>query len=86
MLALSPTTQLITHYRSHLRQQGSLSIWQVKEQPTGKRIRVGGMVVVRQRTATANGILFMSLEDEPGLLDLVVKLDVYAQFREVLRE
>lgn len=43
------------------------------------------MVVVRQRPATAHGILFMSLEDTSGLLDLVVKPDVYTRLREVLR-
>ena len=48
-------------------------------------MRVAGFVVVRQRPATAKGILFMSLEDESGLLDLVVKPDIYARLREVIR-
>ena len=42
-------------------------------------------MAVRQRPATAKGIVFISLEDESGLLDLVVKPEVWARLREVLR-
>ena len=46
---------------------------------------MAGMVVVRQRPQTAKGIMFISLEDEGGLLDLVVKPDVYPQVRPILQ-
>ena len=76
---------MMVHYRPQLRAAGVLSGWQVKQMPAGRRVRSAGFVVVRQRPATAKGILFMSLEDESGLLDLVVKPPVYARLREVLR-
>ncbi len=85
LLGLSPAGQVMHHYRQALRKQGILSTWQVKEAYAGQRLRVAGMVVVKQRPATARGILFCSLEDEAGLLDLVVKPETYTQYREVLR-
>lgn len=42
-------------------------------------------MVVRQRPQTAKGIMFLSLEDESGLLDLVIKPDVYPAVRPVLQ-
>ena len=84
-MGLSPERQMMAHYRDGLRRQGILSTWQVKQTEAGQRVRVTGFVVVRQRPSTAKGILFMSLEDESGLLDLVVKPDVYARLREVIR-
>ena len=44
------------------------------------------MAVVKQRPQTARGILFVSLEDELGLVDVVVKPDKVRQFKSVLRE
>jgi error-prone DNA polymerase len=85
LLGLSPAGQVMRHYRGDLRKAGILSTWQVKQARPGQRVRVAGMVVVRQRPGTAKGILFMSLEDESGLLDLVVKPPVYARLRTVLR-
>ena len=53
--------------------------------PNGRRVAVGGIVLVRQRPATANGILFITLEDETGVANLVVKQGIYERFRGVLR-
>jgi error-prone DNA polymerase len=85
LMGLSPERQVMAHHRAALRRQGVLSTWQVKQTEAGRRVRVAGSVVVRQRPATAKGILFMSLEDESGLLDLVVKPETYTALREVLR-
>jgi error-prone DNA polymerase len=48
-------------------------------------IRVGGMVIARQRPATANGILFMLLEDEWGTINLIVPPAAYRRHRPVAR-
>jgi error-prone DNA polymerase len=85
LMGLAPGRQLMAHYRAGLRRRGVWSVWQVKQAEAGRRVRVAGFVVVRQRPATAQGILFMSLEDESGLLDLVVKPEVYVRLREVIR-
>ena len=51
----------------------------------GQRIRIGGLVVARQRPATANGIVFMLLEDEHGTINLVVPPATYDRDRLVVR-
>jgi len=48
-------------------------------------VRVGGMVIARQRPATANGILFMLLEDEWGTINLIVPPPAYTRHRLVAR-
>ena len=53
--------------------------------PDRAPVEVAGMVIVRQRPETARGIVFVSLEDETGIANLVVMPDVYERFRPVLR-
>jgi error-prone DNA polymerase len=86
LMGLSPRQQMMVHYRRALRAAGVLTTGEVKQQEAGRKVRVAGFAVVRQRPATAKGIVFYSLEDESGLLDLVVKPDVYARLRPVLRD
>jgi error-prone DNA polymerase len=51
----------------------------------GSFVRVPGMVVARQRPATANGVVFMLLEDEVGTVNIVVPPPVYARHRMAIR-
>src|SRR3954469_8645258 len=53
--------------------------------PNGSRIEVAGMAIARQRPATANGILFMLLEDEFGQANLIVPSQVYEEHRAIVR-
>jgi error-prone DNA polymerase len=48
-------------------------------------VEVAGLVIVRQRPATASGVVFVSLEDETGIANLVIMPDVYERFRPVVR-
>ena len=52
---------------------------------TGKQIRVAGLILVRQRPATASGVLFITLEDETGSANLIVRPQVYEEFKPILR-
>jgi error-prone DNA polymerase len=52
--------------------------------PPGHRVQVAGAVVVRQRPGTAKGLLFMNLEDETGLVNVVVYPDLFRRERRVL--
>jgi error-prone DNA polymerase len=47
----------------------------------GSKVRVAGNVIVRQRPGTAKGILFLSLEDETGIANIVVMPDLFAENR-----
>lgn len=53
----------------------------MKEMPPGRRVRVAGLVLVRQRPATAKGLMFYTLEDETGVMNLVVRPEVYERYR-----
>jgi error-prone DNA polymerase len=53
--------------------------------PHGGRVMVGGLVVARQRPATARGVTFMLLEDEWGTINLVVAPPVYERHRLIVR-
>lgn len=49
------------------------------------RCRVAGLVLIRQRPATAKGITFMTLEDETGTANLVIHVNTWERFRKVAR-
>ncbi len=51
----------------------------------GRRVRIGGLVVARQRPGTASGVVFMLIEDELGTVNLVVPPPVYERFRLTVR-
>jgi error-prone DNA polymerase len=51
----------------------------------GTRLRIGGMVVARQRPGTAGGIVFVLLEDEFGTINLIVPPPVYERHRLLVR-
>jgi error-prone DNA polymerase len=51
----------------------------------GRFVRVAGIVLVRQRPGTAKGITFVTLEDETGVANLIVRKDVWEKFHSVAR-
>jgi error-prone DNA polymerase len=55
------------------------------ETPNGTLIQLAGMAVARQRPATANGVVFMLLEDEFGQANLIVPPPVYERYRAIVR-
>jgi len=79
---------LDTHPMSLIRPQlpgepaTSETLWRL---PTDSRVEAAGMVVARQRPATANGIVFMLLEDEWGTINLIIPPRVCDQHRMAVR-
>lgn len=49
--------------------------------PNGARISVAGLVLVRQRPGTAKGVIFITLEDETGISNIIVWRKMYETFR-----
>jgi error-prone DNA polymerase len=90
MLADYRTTSLsvgvhpLTLLRPHL-PDGTLSSQELAAARAGSFVAVAGMTVARQRPATANGVVFMLLEDEHGQVNLVVPPAVYDRYRAVVR-
>jgi error-prone DNA polymerase len=70
--------------RPHL-PPGVLSSHDLCQAPDRSRVVVAGMVVARQRPATANGVVFMLLEDEFGQVNLIVPPTIYERHRAIVR-
>jgi error-prone DNA polymerase len=47
----------------------------------GRRVRVAGAVIIRQRPGTAKGFVFLSLEDETGIANAILTPDIFSQFK-----
>jgi error-prone DNA polymerase len=58
------------------------AIGEVSERPTAA---VAGLVLCRQRPSTASGIMFMTIEDETGIANLIIRPRVYEQVRSIVR-
>ncbi|MEO6065781.1 MAG: error-prone DNA polymerase [Lysobacterales bacterium] len=59
---------------------------EVRAMPHGRSVRYAGLVTMRQRPATASGVTFVTLEDEHGMVNVVVWRDLATRKRRVLRE
>ena len=68
-------------YRDRLNQMRVVPAANVKNLPDGRQIRVAGAVICRQQPGTAKGFVFLSLEDETGIVNVIVKPDVFARLR-----
>ncbi len=64
---------------------GTLTAAELRDTPDGTLVCVAGMVVARQRPATAGGIVFLLLEDETGMVNCIVRPEVYERHRSVVR-
>jgi error-prone DNA polymerase len=62
-----------------------LSTAALEEAPNRAEVAVAGLAIARQRPATANGVVFMLLEDELGQVNLIVQPQVYRRFRALVR-
>ena len=49
--------------------------------PDGTRVAVAGLVILRQRPGTAKGVIFVTLEDETGVVNVIVWRGIYERFR-----
>jgi error-prone DNA polymerase len=82
--SLSVGVHPLTLLRPHL-PPGTLSSEELRAQPHRAQVQFAGLVVARQRPATANGVVFMLLEDELAQVNLVIAPQVYERFRAVVR-
>jgi len=57
----------------------------MRQLPAGRWVKVAGLVLIRQRPATASGIVFQTLEDETGIANLIVRPAIYDRYRAAAR-
>jgi error-prone DNA polymerase len=81
---MSVGTHPLELLRPHL-PPGTLSSQELQEQRHGRQVAFAGMTVARQRPSTANGIVFMLLEDEHGQVNLIVPSAIYDRHRATVR-
>ncbi len=84
-LGLSLKAHPMGFERKRLDALGILPASQLATHPADRHVRVAGVVLVRQRPSTAKGITFVTLEDETGTANLIVRQDVWQRFYRVAR-
>ncbi|HEX7794856.1 MAG TPA: OB-fold nucleic acid binding domain-containing protein, partial [Vicinamibacterales bacterium] len=72
--------------RDELAMRGVLRAIDLRTERNGRRVRVAGMVITRQRPGTAKGFVFLTLEDETGIANIIVRPDLFARDRLVVVE
>ncbi|MCH2171620.1 error-prone DNA polymerase [Myxococcota bacterium] len=72
---------IMSHLRSELAARGCLSAAQLSQVPDGQFVRTAGVAIVRQRPQTAQGVCFITLEDETGLSNGVLTPHFFERFR-----
>ena len=82
---LTATGHPLALLRERLRAEGAVDVRALERLPHGSPVRVGGLVVARQRPGTAKGITFMLIEDEQGTVNVIVSPQIYERDRLTVR-
>jgi error-prone DNA polymerase len=80
-LSLSTTQHPVRLLRQQLRERGLSSNLELRAMPDGSPVRVGGLVTHLQQPGTASGVVFLSLEDETGIVNVILWPQVFATQR-----
>ncbi|MGA2355769.1 MAG: error-prone DNA polymerase, partial [Terriglobales bacterium] len=70
--------------RAEMKKMGIIRACDLARLPNGRRLRIGGCVIARQRPGTAKGMMFMSLEDETGIANAIFNPDLLQKNRVLL--
>lgn len=82
-LRLSLRRHPLALLRESLRKDGLIPAAALEHAKDGGRIKVAGLAITRQRPGSANGIVFITLEDETGVINLIVRPPVFETFRAI---
>ncbi|MGP8172982.1 MAG: DNA polymerase III subunit alpha [Terracidiphilus sp.] len=74
----------MAYHRETLRQDGILSAEELAQGHSNQPVRIAGCVIARQRPGTAKGFVFLSLEDETGIANVILAPDVFERDRTVV--
>ena len=70
--------------RDHYSRQNFVAAEQLKTIKDGKRLSIAGVVLIRQRPGTSKGVVFITIEDETGVANLVIWPDVFERQRKIV--
>jgi error-prone DNA polymerase len=82
--SLSLKKHPVSFYRPDLAVLRAVPCASLKGMTNGRRVSVGGLVLVRQRPGTAKGVVFLTLEDESGIANIVCWKDVFDAHRQLV--
>ena len=82
---ISPDEHPMEHLRPLMISEGVLSVADTVTHEADRRVRVAGLVTHRQRPYTAGGVTFLNIEDETGMLNVVVFDAIWQRHRRVAR-
>jgi error-prone DNA polymerase len=82
---LSLRAHPLAAHRSALKQRGIVTAAELASLEDDCRVRVAGLVLIRQHPGTARGVTFVTLEDETGTINLIVQPNVWNRFRQIAR-
>lgn len=74
----------MAYRRQDLRRNGVLSAEELRDRHHGEHVRTAGCVIARQRPGTAKGFIFLSIEDESGIANVIVTPDLFERERLVV--
>jgi error-prone DNA polymerase len=74
----------LAHRRAELALRGVLRAIDLPRGRHGRRVRVAGAVITRQRPGTAKGFVFLTLEDETGIANIIVRPDLFTEQRSAI--
>ena len=83
-LHLSLKAHPVSFLRAELDRRGVLHHEQLSGLPSGRRVSVGGLVLVRQRPGTAKGVIFATLEDETAVANVIIWPAAFEKFRPIV--
>jgi error-prone DNA polymerase len=83
-LSLSLKAHPVAFMRRRLEARGILRCEQLADAASNQRVTVAGLVLVRQRPGTASGVVFMTLEDETGIANIIVWPKVFERLRAIV--
>jgi error-prone DNA polymerase len=84
-LGMAPDTTAMELARAGLDRRGVLAAAALRSRPAGERITVGGVVTHRQQPESAHGAVFLNLEDETGIVNIVCSRGAWVRWKPVAR-
>jgi error-prone DNA polymerase len=84
-LGMTPDTTAMELARDGLTRRGVLAAAALRSRPTGDRITVAGVVTHRQQPESAHGAVFLNLEDETGMVNIVCSRGAWVRWKPVAR-
>jgi error-prone DNA polymerase len=78
---LTTSPHPMAYHRVALRTQGIVTAMELMSTPNNYQIKIAGCVIARQRPGTAKGFVFLSLEDETGIANVIITPDIFERER-----